>query len=118
MKACMFFASGYEECEALIVVDMLRRANVDIDAIKTIVGDENVVTATLNPANATTNVIYKSQNTDVARVVGEDKNVTIKAVGLGKTKVIATTDNGLTAEVSVNVTGVHTERLTLKARQK
>lgn len=33
MKACMFFASGYEECEALIVVDMLRRANVDIDMI-------------------------------------------------------------------------------------
>ena len=81
------------------------------------VGDENVVTATLNPANATTNVIYKSQNTDVARVVGEDKSVTIKAVGLGKTKVIATTDNGLTAEVSVNVTGVHTESLSFGATE-
>ena len=75
------------------------------------VGDENVVTATLTPANATTNVVYKSQNTDVARVVNNDKSVTIKAVGLGKTKVVATTDNGLTAEVSVNVTGVHTESL-------
>jgi hypothetical protein len=81
------------------------------------VGDENVVTATLNPANATTNVIYKSQNTDVVRVVGEDKSVTIKAVGLGKTKVIATTDNGLTAEVSVNVTGVHTEALNFGATE-
>lgn len=81
------------------------------------VGDENTVTATLNPANATTNVIYKSQNTDVARVVGEDKSVTIKAVGLGKTKVIATTDNGLTAEVSVNVTGVHTEALSFGATE-
>ena len=27
-KACVFFADGLEECEALIVVDVLRRAGV------------------------------------------------------------------------------------------
>ena len=33
MKCALFLAEGYEECEALITVDMLRRANVDIDMI-------------------------------------------------------------------------------------
>lgn len=29
-KACVFFADGTEECEALLVVDILRRAGVDV----------------------------------------------------------------------------------------
>ena len=29
-KACVFFADGLEECEALIVVDVLRRAGVEV----------------------------------------------------------------------------------------
>ena len=29
-KACVFFADGMEECEALIVVDLLRRAGVEV----------------------------------------------------------------------------------------
>lgn len=81
------------------------------------VDDENVVTATLTPANATTNIYYKSSNTDVVKVKGEDKSVTITAVGLGKAKVIATTDNGLTAEVTVNVTGIHTKSLSFGASE-
>lgn len=29
-KAVVFFADGTEECEALLVVDLLRRANVQV----------------------------------------------------------------------------------------
>ena len=29
-KAVVFFAEGTEECEALLVVDLLRRAKVDV----------------------------------------------------------------------------------------
>ena len=32
-KVCIFFAPGYEEIEALTVVDILRRAEVDIDMV-------------------------------------------------------------------------------------
>lgn len=32
-KVCVFFAMGYEEIEALTVVDILRRAGVDVDMV-------------------------------------------------------------------------------------
>ena len=32
-KVCVFFANGFEEIEALTVVDILRRANVDLDMV-------------------------------------------------------------------------------------
>ncbi len=42
MKKCaLFLAEGYEECEALITVDLLRRANVEIDTFS-ITSDEYV----------------------------------------------------------------------------
>ena len=33
-KACVFFADGLEECEALIVVDVLRRAGVEVTMLQ------------------------------------------------------------------------------------
>lgn len=33
MKCALFLAEGYEECEALITVDLLRRANVEVDTV-------------------------------------------------------------------------------------
>ena len=32
-KVCIFFAPGYEEIEALAVVDLLRRAGIDTDMV-------------------------------------------------------------------------------------
>ena len=31
MKTVVFLADGFEECEALIVVDILRRAKIEVD---------------------------------------------------------------------------------------
>ncbi len=46
MKAAIYFATGFEECEALIVVDMFRRCHVDIDMIgiedKYVISSHNV----------------------------------------------------------------------------
>lgn len=33
MKTAIFFANGFEECEGLITVDLLRRADIDVDII-------------------------------------------------------------------------------------
>ena len=46
-KAAIFFATGYEECEALIVVDIARRAGIEISTVsvtgeKTVVSSHNV----------------------------------------------------------------------------
>ena len=41
-KVCVFFAAGYEEIEALTVVDILRRADIDVDMVS--VTDEKKVT--------------------------------------------------------------------------
>ena len=45
-KICIFFAPGYEEIEALTVVDILRRANIDIDMVS--ITDEKKVTGSHN----------------------------------------------------------------------
>ena len=40
-RALIFFAPGLEECEGLIVVDVLRRSHVDVD-IAAVGGDLDV----------------------------------------------------------------------------
>ena len=45
-KVCIFFATGYEEIEALTVVDILRRASIDIDLVS--ITDEKKVTGSHN----------------------------------------------------------------------
>ena len=46
-KALIFFAEGFEEVEALTVVDLLRRAKVEVDMVsitkeKTVTGSHNI----------------------------------------------------------------------------
>ena len=43
MKCLIFLADGFEDCEALITVDMLRRAGIDIDTVT--INETNEVTA-------------------------------------------------------------------------
>ncbi|MCH5257862.1 MAG: DJ-1/PfpI family protein [Lachnospiraceae bacterium] len=45
-KVCVFFATGYEEIEALTVVDILRRASIDVDMVS--INDERKVTGSHN----------------------------------------------------------------------
>ncbi len=40
-KVCVFFATGFEEIEALTVVDILRRAEIDVDMIS-VTGEKKV----------------------------------------------------------------------------
>ena len=40
-KVCVFFAAGYEEIEALTVVDILRRASIDVEMVS-ITGEKKV----------------------------------------------------------------------------
>lgn len=46
MKCAIFCANGFEECEALLVVDLLRRANIEIEIIS--MNDELEVTSSHN----------------------------------------------------------------------
>ena len=41
MKVCVFFGTGYEEIEALTVVDLLRRQGIDTEMVS-ITGEETV----------------------------------------------------------------------------
>ena len=43
-KVCVFFAEGYEEIEALTVVDLLRRAGIETDMVS-ITGDKTVTSS-------------------------------------------------------------------------
>ncbi len=45
-KVCIFFATGYEEIEALTVVDILRRAEIDVEMVS--VTGEKMVTSSHN----------------------------------------------------------------------
>lgn len=63
------------------------------------------VTATLTPADATTEVDYVIGDKDVATIVkNSETSVTITGVAAGSTTLTATTDNGLTDEIDVTVT--------------
>ncbi len=51
MKCAVFFAEGFEECEGLIIVDMLRRGGVSIDTVsitdsKKVLSSHNVTVET------------------------------------------------------------------------
>ena len=46
-KVCVFFGTGYEEIEALAVVDLLRRESIDTDMVsimeeKTVTGSHGI----------------------------------------------------------------------------
>lgn len=73
-------------------------------------GEQTNVNATVNPSNATDkSVVWTSSDPDVATV---DRNGNILATGKGRAMVQASTVNGLTASVEVNVT-IKLERLTV-----
>lgn len=76
-------------------------ADVDITGI----GTEEGLEVTLTPANATTDVEFESGNIQVFTVAKTDnKNCKVTATGLGTAVLTANTDNGLKAQVNINVT--------------
>lgn len=71
-----------------------------------VVGDTESGTVTLSPADATSNVSYKSSNDGVATIVQGDteKSYVITAKGVGSATLSAITDTGKSASVTINVT--------------
>lgn len=64
-------------------------------------GDEEILTASALPSNATDQDIeWSSENDDVVTV---DQKGKVRAISTGRTKVIATASNGVTAECEVSV---------------
>lgn len=65
-KALIFFAEGYEEVEALTVVDLLRRAGIDIDMVS--VTKEQMVTGS-HKITVQTDVLYEDACFDKADIL-------------------------------------------------
>lgn len=75
-------------------------ADIDVTGIGTVKGLELTVT----PANATTDVEFKSGDTSVFTVAKTDNvNCKVTSTGLGTAVLTANTDNGLKAQVNINV---------------
>lgn len=64
------------------------------------VGDSKIISATVDPAEASQEVIWTSSDAKVATV---DSNGKITAVAAGNVVIIATTKNGVAAQCTVNV---------------
>ena len=68
-------------------------------------GSQQNVTLTVTPTSATSEINYTVENENIATVEKtDDKNCKVTGVVQGQTKLIATSDNGLTAEATINVT--------------
>ena len=70
------------------------------------VGDEASGTVTTTPADATSNITYRSSNEGVATIEkgANEKAYNITAVGLGNAELSALTDNGKSAKITISVT--------------
>ena len=70
------------------------------------VGDTQNGTVTTTPADATSELSYRSDNDAVATIEEGliNKTYTVTAVGLGETTLYATTDNGVSKSFTISVT--------------
>ena len=68
-------------------------------------GSQQNVTLTITPGTATSEINYTVENETIATVTKTDnKNCKVTGVLQGQTKLIATSDNGLSTEATINVT--------------
>lgn len=68
-------------------------------------GSQQNATLRITPGTATSEINFAVENTNIATVTKTDnKNCKVTGVLQGQTKLIATSDNGLSAEATINVT--------------
>ena len=81
------------------------------------VGDETSGTVTTTPADATSNITYKSSNDGVATIEmgANEKAYNITAVGLGNATLTALADNGVSKSITISVTTLPAEEISFGA---
>lgn len=81
------------------------------------VGDTATGTVTTTPADATSNISYRSSNDGVATIEKGDteKDYTITAVGLGNAELTALSDNGKHDEITISVTTLPADSISFGA---
>lgn len=66
-KVCVFFADGMEECEALITVDILRRANIIVDTVS--INSNTKITSSHNVSILADKTINEENFDDIDMIV-------------------------------------------------
>lgn len=93
-----YIGSASEDVE--VVNDLSAKAiNIEPQSMNLTLGQEALITATLTPKEAETEISWSSSNENVASV----ENGRVKAIGKGKADIIAQTSNGLSVVCAVTV---------------
>ena len=81
------------------------------------VGYTTTGTVTTTPADATSNITYKSSNEGVATIEkgATEKDYSIEAVGLGNATLTALADNGVSKSITISVTTLPAEEISFGA---
>ena len=100
-------ASPFANCVLLVTEEPTPATNIEFTnpTVEVEQGSQQNVTLTITPGTATSEITYTVENETIATVTKTDnKNCKVTGVLQGQTKLIATSDNGLTAEATINVT--------------
>lgn len=104
-----FAISPFANAVALVTEEPVPATNIAFnDESKTITGteQEETLNLTLTPAEATTDVEFIIDDTSIAEVVKVDnKSCKVTSKGEGETTITAITDNNLSDEITITVTG-------------
>lgn len=102
-----FGASPFANCVLLVTEEPTPATNIEFTTptVEVQQGSQQNVTLTITPGTATSEINYQVENETIATVTKTDnKNCKVSGVLQGQTKLIATSDNGLSAEATINVT--------------
>lgn len=102
-----FGASPFANAVLLVTEEPTPATNIEFTTptVEVGQGSQQNVTLTITPGTATSEINFAVENETIATVTKTDnKNCKVSGVLQGQTKLIATSDNGLSAEATINVT--------------
>lgn len=100
-------ASPFANAVLLVTKEPTPATNIEFatPTVEVEVSSQQSVALTVTPSTATSEIDYVIDNESIATVTKtDDKNCTVTGVMQGQTKLTAISDNGLTAEATINVT--------------